>query len=311
MRLVTGASGFAGEHLVRRLTSSGVPVTALYGSNAVSTPGADVRRLDLSCRESALDLVKECRPDVVYHTAAQTNVAYCESHPEEARRAIVDVTRNLAEAMAEFCPSSTLVHLSTDLVYDGTRRSDEPGYCEKDVPNPLSTYSKLKLESENAVLDLPNGCVIRSALIYGPPSTHKSSALGWMMDTLRAGKELVLFEDELRTPIYIDDLCIAMIELSKRKAKGIWHAGGEDRQSRLQMGHIVCEVFDLPQSLLRPAKLSESTYSAPRPANVALDSGKLWSTIKHTPKTFREGVTECRRSSPPRPLPPSPPQSAR
>lgn len=262
---------------------------ALYGSRAVSIPNVEVRQADLSNRDAVFDLVREIRPKTVFHTAAQTNVADCESHPEEARRAIVDATRNLVDAVKVHCPDGVFVHLSTDLVFDGRRGPGEPGYREEDAPNPLSVYAKLKWESEKPVLDL-GGCVIRSALIYGPPATHRSSFLGWMVDTLRAGKELVLFEDEWRTPIHVQDLCLAMILLGHRRASGVWHAGGEDRLSRWQMGRLVCEALGLPTDRLRRATLSESTYGAPRPANVALDARRLWSTLGLRPRSFREGV---------------------
>jgi dTDP-4-dehydrorhamnose reductase len=297
--LVTGASGFVGEHLARRLAAEGAEVTGTYWSHPISIPGVAAEQVDLGEPEAAERLVRRVRPQVIFHTAAWTDAAQCQANPEGARRSIVAASGFLAAAAARLAPDAAVVALSTDLVYDGRRGLKEAGYTEADEPGPLSTYAKLKLEAEGPILSLESGCVLRTSLVYGAPATHRSSFLGWMLESLQAGRPITLFQDEYRTPILVDDLCGAMEGVFERRLRGLWLAGGEDRLSRLQMGEVVCDVYGLPRELLVGSSLSASTYGAPRPGNTALDSRRLWNAIGRRPRAFREGVELVRSAAAP------------
>lgn len=296
--LVTGASGFVGEHLARRLAAGGAEVTGTYWTHPTSIPGVATAQVDLGEPSEAERIVRQVRPEAIFHAAAWTDAAQCQANPEAARRSIVGATGSLAAAAARFALGVPFIAISTDLVYDGRRDPDAAAYMEADEPGPLSIYARLKLEAEKPVLNLEAGCVLRSSLIYGAPTRHRSSFLGWMLEALRAGRPITLFEDEIRTPILVDDLCSAMAGAFERRMKGLWLAGGEDRLSRLQMGEVVCETFAFPKTLLIRSSLSASKYGAPRPANTALDSRRLWTALGRRPRTFREGVELVRGAAP-------------
>ena len=294
--LVTGASGFLGEHLTRRLVAMGLPVVGTYQTHPIQIVGLDARFVDLSNAEATKVLIDEIKPRTVFHTAALTNVGYCEEHPAEARAAIVDVTRNLIEALREIDAKTSFVLVSTDQVYNGVLSTESGGYREQDEAKPLSTYGRLKLEAEGLVRELPLGSIIRSALIYGPGTTHKQSFLAWMLGNLAKGEPVTLFTDEFRTPIYVDDLIDGMIALASHRETGLWLAGGGDSLSRLAMGEVACDLHGYAESLLRPSRLADSDYPAPRPANVCLDSTKLMRLVGRPFQTFRVGLEEIKRT---------------
>ncbi|MFO0944995.1 MAG: SDR family oxidoreductase [Planctomycetota bacterium] len=284
--LVTGASGFVGERLIHRLENRGVPAIGTYLSHSIRPRQTRMIPIDLIDAAAVRRLFEEARPRAVIHAAALTNVAICEQQPELARRAIVEATANLvAECKQSSIP---IAMLSTDLVFDGKHAP----YREGDETNPLSTYAKLKLEAERVTLASPKGAVLRAALIYGRPGTYAGSCLGWMLDTLRNGKELVLFEDEFRTPIYVDDLCVALEAFAEFPLTGLWHAGGPEVLNRVAMGEAVARVFRLSQSLLVARKLANSTYAAPRPPNTSLVSDRLWRQVAHVPRPFEKALRE-------------------
>jgi dTDP-4-dehydrorhamnose reductase len=216
-------------------------------------------------------------------------------HPDQARRAIVDATRNLVDVMDRLDPTASFVMVSTDQVYNGNPLGKKR-YDESDLAQPLSTYGTLKREAEEIVYQLPYGVVVRSALIYGPPATYKQSFLAWMLGTLGRGEPVTLFEDEWRTPIHVNDLIDGLMAVARQRKDGLYLAGGTDQLSRMMMGEVACDLFGYSRSLLMPSRLSDSNYPAPRPANVSLDSRKLEALVGRPFRTFREGLRSIEKS---------------
>lgn len=293
--LVTGASGFLGEHLVRRLVESRHAVVGTVHRRPVAIEGARMERIDLADLNATRRLVELVRPRVVIHAAALTDVAACERDPALARQAIVDATAHLCRAVAEEAPQARLLALSTDLVFDG-RHAPAAGYTEGDAPCPLSEYGRLKLEAEGIALAHPGGCVLRPALLYGAPTTHKGSFLAWLIGSLRRGEKVTLFEDEIRSPAHVDDVIDALCHLAQQLAEGVWLAGGGESLSRYAMGEIIADLYELPTEGLVRTRLADSTYAAPRPSCLALDSAKLWGRLGWRFRGFREGMESLRRS---------------
>lgn len=291
--LVTGASGFLGEHLLRNLLASNRAAMGTCWSKAIADLQTSLTTLDLTDSKAVDRLIATIQPSAAIHCAAATDVAVCQQNPEQARRVNVEGTRNLMDAMSRKIPEAAVVLVSTDLVYDGIKGF----YSHSDDANPISVYGLSKLESERVVLEHPRGAVVRAALMYGSPATHKASFLGWMVDTLKSGKSLTLFEDEYRTPIFVEDLIFGLKQVIDRELTGVWVAGGPERLSRFQMGEIVSEVHSFDKSLLVRSRLSESSYSAPRPADISLDSRQFWEKIGHRPMDFRSAVQQCSRAS--------------
>lgn len=291
--LVTGAGGFLGEQLARTLVQQGCSVVGTIRRRPVAIPGARIVACDWADPEAARDCLRLARPDAVFHVAAMTSGPACEKKPAQAHRDIVQATRNLAHAAREFAPKARLVSVSTDLVFDGTHAPYRVG----DSPNPTSVYGKKKLEAEAIVLDLPAGAVVRSALLYGPSGTNGASFLGWMLGSLRSGKEVVLFSDEFRTPVESSDLVAGLIGVAAAGGEGLWHAGGPERIDRLTMGKIACRVFDLPERLLVDRRLDDVLHEAPRPRDVSLVSERFWSLVGREPVDFEYGLRRVQKQT--------------
>ncbi|MEQ8821756.1 MAG: SDR family oxidoreductase [Sumerlaeia bacterium] len=284
--LVTGMSGFLGEHLGRFLAQAGLRVAGTFLQRPIQVPRADAVPVDLRDKLAVGRLVRDMRPPVIFHTAAMTDPNQCETDPQGAHHAIVGATANLIAAVQEHSPDTHLIALSTDLVFSG----DNAPYSEVDGAKPLMVYGGQKRQMEVAVNAMATGTVVRAALIYGPPATHKGSFLAWMRGTLEKGEPLTLFSDEVRTPVFSGDLCEALASIAERRLFGLYHAGGPERLTRLEMGRLTCEVFGHPESLLAPRLLAEVPTAAPRPRDVSLDSSRLRDAIGYSPRTFREGL---------------------
>jgi len=179
--LITGAGGLVATALV-----------PLY-ENVIALRHA---ALDISDADAVQRVFDQVAPDLVINCAV-IGVDACEKDPALAKRVNVDGPANLARVAA------TLVHFSSNYVFDGRRSKDEP-YTIDDVPKPINVYGRTKLEGERAVL---SGCdrafVIRTSWVYGPA---KDSFLSTAAMKLHRGERVQAISDTFANTTYVNDL---------------------------------------------------------------------------------------------------------
>lgn len=249
--LVTGGAGLLGSALVR----AALPGIELHATRR-RTPvtGAAAHAVELADAAAVADVWRRVRPDVVIHTAYSTGA------PE---RDVWEATRNVAEACAEH--GAGLVHVSTDMVFDGERAP----YSEDDPPAPLTGYGRSKADAERIVRTTLPGAVVRTSLILRADPPDRTT--GWVLDGLRSGAPVRLFTDELRCPIAVDDLAAQLWELASLPADeraGVWHLAGPEALSRYALGLLIAARAGLDPAGITPARLAETP--APRPRDLRL-----------------------------------------
>jgi dTDP-4-dehydrorhamnose reductase len=202
---VTGATGFLGRELLRL------------------APGATGERVDVRDGGAVAHLLRRLRPGVVIHTA------YRQGGPDEWE-VNVEGSENVAHAAAAV--GARLLHLSTDVVFDG--RTGAP-YVESAPPSPCTTYGAAKAEAERRVAAAhPAALIVRTSLIVGGPGHEPSKH-----ELAARDPAAVLFEDELRSPIQVGDLAAALLELVPAGLAGVLHVAGADDLSRAELGALV------------------------------------------------------------------------
>lgn len=279
--LVTGASGFVGGRLLEalrgRFDASG---TCLRSAR----PGLDA--VDLADAAAARALFEARRPEVVLHCAAKAAPDDCEADPAAARRANTEAAGVVAALCAE--RGARLIHVSTDLVFDGTRG----GCTEQDEAAPLSVYGRTKLEGERAALAAcPSAAVVRVSLVYGRALCGRPSFLDWLVGELSAGRRVKVFTDQWRTPTPAAQLPEVLERLAASGARGVFHWGGAERVSRLEFARAVCRRFGFGPALLEPIRMADFGYSAARPRDCSLDSGKLAALLGLRPWGLEAGLS--------------------
>jgi len=275
--LLTGASGFLGAHLVHRLSQKFHLFGTIYHSpipSGIRHP-ASVIKLDITNYRGVIASVEKINPDVIIHTAANTNLRDCEENPKGAWALNVEGTKNLAakEINARF------IYLSTDTVFDGTGQ-----FCkETDTPNPFNVYGKTKLEGENVVTSLlPNAVTLRLALLYGWSLTRSTTFTEDLIKELEQDKPIRAFTDEYRTPLHVENLCEIIEEIIEHPTiKGLSHVAGPDRVNRYEQALRIAEIFNLDTSLISPITTTEiKSLNYNRPKDCSLNTEKLQSVIK-------------------------------
>lgn len=279
--LITGASGFLGARLIESLAAAHeVAGTGHAKAGGVLLP------LDVTSEASIDGLLDERRPEAVLNCAALADPDACEREPDRARAVNAAGAGRLARGCAR--RGIRLVHVSTDLVFDGARG----GYSEEDAPAPLSVYGRAKLEGEREVLVAdPSAAVVRVSLVYGRARAGRPSFLDWLLAELTAGRRPRLFTDQWRTPTAMAQLPGVLERVAALPLSGVFHWGGGERVSRFQFGQAACRAFGFPEDRLEPAKLADFGYAAARPADCSLLSERLARALGMKPWGLEEGLS--------------------
>lgn len=269
--LVVGASGLLGQHLVRKGREVSRRVVGTYFNNPFQMQGIEARKLDVTSKESVLELFEKEHPDFAILSSGLTGVDYCEEHPEEATALNETGASNIATA----CESSgtRLLYVSTDYVFDGERGD----YKEEDDPNPVNIYGRTKLEGERVVLQtVSDSIVARVCVIYGWNTvTSKQNFVTWVLKKIESGETVELFEDQVVTPTYAHEAAEVLLKLVETEATGIYHASGSQKVSRFDIGKLIAEAFDLDPERVLPVEMERVGLPAKRPRDSSLNVRKI------------------------------------
>jgi dTDP-4-dehydrorhamnose reductase len=241
-------------------------VTATYLFRTVDAPGADWRQLDVRDAAAIAALVGEVRPQAIVHTAALNPGQGSDFETVNATG-----SRNVARAAASV--GARLVHISTDVVFDGQRG----GYVEEDAPSPITPYGCSKAWAEDAVLASgAEAVIVRTSLIYGWRPTI-ARAIRWILDDLRASKPVYLYTDEVRCPIWVETLAAAVVELAGMSYAGVLHVAGAQSLSRYEFGLRLLRFHGVDFSSIVPVP---SPTDNPRPRDCTLDCSRARALLR-------------------------------
>jgi dTDP-4-dehydrorhamnose reductase len=285
--LLTGASGQLGNYLLRELRHHDLAVVAWSGSRADVRFGYAVQPVDLARPAAVETAFQAARPTLVIHTAALARVDACYRRPRRARHINTQGAALLAQLADR--AGARLLHVSTDLVFDGERGN----YREEDAPHPLSVYARTKAEAETAVLASPRAVVVRVGPLFGPSLAARPAFFSEQVAALRQGRPLPLFEDEWRSPLGLTVAARALLAVARSDVTGLLHLGGPERLSRLEMGHRLARFLGCDPSVIVPTTHAQMPAPEPRPHDTSLDSSRWRGLFPGQPwPTWEEALRE-------------------
>lgn len=283
--LITGASGLLGGNLCFIAAQKGLDVIGLYNEHEVKIKGVKTIKADLTDNNFSSSLA--FKPEVVIHCAALTNVDLCETDKQLADKLNVKATENVLE----FTKSSNarFIFISTDSIFDGTKSF----HREDEKPNPLNYYAQTKVDAENLVRKYQNHVITRTNM-YGfniQKGNSKLSFSEWLTEKFKKKEQITAFTDFYFSPLVINNLCEALIELAQSKFIGTINIAGDGRISKYEFALIFAKVFGFDKSLVVPTRMSElKNLKAVRPHDNSLDICLAKKTLKTHLLNIEEGI---------------------
>lgn len=252
----------------------------------------DEKDLDIVNRTSVLQAVSDVSPEVVLNCAAFTNVDGCEKNQEEAWKVNVEGTGNLAQAVNKH--GGTLVHLSTDYVFNGRKSIPDP-YTENDTPDPLSHYGRTKLEGELMIQRSgTRHLIIRTAWVYGISGQNFLKTI--LKRALNAPREEIkIVADQFGSPTWSYHLSGQIQTLIENNCRGIYHASADGYCTWHELARYFLQKMEI-ESTIVPCSTEEYPTPAVRPRNSILENRRLKEEGLSEMPHWRDGIDQFVRT---------------
>lgn len=287
--LITGANGFLGYYLVLRLLATKYTVIATgKGECRLPFTGESnfiYAQMDFTDPFMVHDVFEKFQPEAVVHAGAMTKADECEQQQWQAY--VVNVEGTVTTLMNAAEQKSFFVFVSTDFVFDG----EQGMYKEDDPTAPVNYYGKTKLEAEEAVREYEHDwAIVRTVMVYGKPILSRSNILTVVKEKLEKDETYNVFDDQLRTPTYVEDLAEGITRIIERKAKGVYHLCGKDILTPYDMACKTAGFLGLNKALIHRVSTADFLQPAKRPAKTGLVIDKARNELGFEPISFDEGL---------------------
>ncbi|EAC5295673.1 dTDP-4-dehydrorhamnose reductase [Listeria monocytogenes] len=254
--LVTGANGQLGTELVQLLKEHNLTVTEW-----------DKDSVDIVDKAAVKKAMLDLKPEWIIHCAAFTNVEAAEDELKDVNWEVnVDGTENISEA-AEIV-GAKLVYISTDYVFDGTKKE---AYLPDDKTNPLNQYGIAKLAGEKVALEKNSQTyVIRTSWVFGK---YGNNFVYSMLKLAETHKELKVVNDQLGRPTYTYDLAdFIRFVIEKNPAYGIYQFSNSGTATWFEFATEILKDKDVT---VNPCTSDEFSQKAERPKTSIMSLEKV------------------------------------
>lgn len=279
--LVTGSNGQLGQSL-QYIAKNYPEIHFVF---------CDSSTLDVTNKNSCEEVFSNYKPDYCINAAAYTAVDKAETEGEKAYLINVIGPRNLAEVSQ--LHETTLLHVSTDFIFDGTKTTP---YIEEDLPNPTGMYGLTKLEGE---LEIQKKCdnyfIIRTSWVY---SQFGNNFMKTMLRLATERDSISVVDDQIGTPTNAVDLAEALVRIIlfsdknlDAKKYGIYNFSNEGQCSWYDFAKMIFKINNI-NITVNPIPTSSYPTPAKRPCYSVLDKSKFKRIFKVEIKSWDERLTQ-------------------
>lgn len=275
--LLLGASGFIGSYLFKKLGA--IQTIGTYSSNkfesgvffdSLNMPLASIIKNPEEISHAVIFL-GVVRPDLCYQNKTQTQKINVDS--------IIKILKQLKSWNIK------PVYASSESIFDG----EKGNYCEDDTPNPILVYGQQKVQVENFIRDnFKEYVILRIATVVGNNSEDGTILSSWFNQVMNC-KDIKSATDQIKSPIFIDDLTTAIKKIINKDISGVFNAGGTKSYSSYGLSKIILEEVKRVKKIENKVigvSINDFKTEEKRPHNVSMDSSKLWNKIDIKPKNM-------------------------
>lgn len=285
--LFTGSNGLLGNKIALQLVKKDTAFLATSkgvnrNSNVLDFQYAS---LDITKSNQLKRTIELFRPTHIIHTAALTNVDYCESNPELCHEVNVIATKNIFD----LCHDQNIHFqlLSTDFVFDGKKGN----YSENDTRNPLSIYAKSKVDAENLLMNsnYKNWSIVRTIILYGKAENlSRGNLVLWAKEALKKQTHIKVIDDQFRAPTWADDLAWACLKICELNERGIFHISGPETYSILEIVHKIAKFYNYSTACIEGVDTQTLNQPAKRPPKTGFDLEKAKTILGYCPMKLEQ-----------------------
>lgn len=286
--LLTGANGFIGSYIIKYLQTKGCKIIATGKGKArlpFTGPNVIYESLDFTSKEEIRKVFAAYQPHLIIHSGALSKPDECDADKAAAYKTNVTGTEFLLEEAAH--RKCFFIFLSTDFIFSG-----EAGmYNEEDEAGPINYYGETKLLAEGLVKKYVHPwSIVRTVLVYGAPQGGRDNIVTSVAKALAKGETLRIYNDQVRTPTYVEDVAKAIVTIADRKATGVYHIAGKDVRTPYAMACTVADYLKLDKKGINKVTRETFPQGALRPLKTGFDISKARKLLGYEPISFKEGL---------------------
>jgi dTDP-4-dehydrorhamnose reductase len=265
--MVLGSNGNIGSYLSN------------YLKNEHEIIPLDKNDLDITDKNSVLQMIKVSSPDIVIQAAGLSNIDFCESHETESYTVNTLGTLNVAYACNNL--SIPIVYISSAYVYGGEKHSP---YFETDKCIPINIYGKSKLAAEKLIRTICSKYfIIRTSWCFGGDDCYIKKALS------QVNAPIFLISDSIINPTYLEDLCNSVSQIITSDFYGVYNCVNEGYASKQEVIKYTFDYFNIQKNVL-PLSTETITNIAPRPKYTAMNTCLLYNCFNIKMPSWQDSI---------------------
>ncbi len=269
---ITGAAGLFGHGLVLAFSTRHEVVPLAHASADITNALAF---------ETAM---QQIRPDLIVHSAAIPDLDICEADPDRGFLVNHQGTCNVANAARRV--GVGLVHISTDAVFDGKKRTP---YVETDPTSPITVYGRSKLQAEEAAKSVERHWIFRVSVLFGP---GKTNFVEKGLRRIAAGEDYKVASDQMGNATHTVDAGLKIMEVVEAGPCGLYHLANQGSCTRFELARAAAELSGLDPTKIIGVPDAQMQRMAPRLKYSVMDMTALKSAGFSLPRPWKEALAD-------------------
>jgi len=274
--LITGSSGLLGPYLSQNLVDQGIVFTTSRSRGNI--------KADLRNQNEVGALLREIKPDILIHSAALTDVEYCESSPENAELLNGIVVGHIVDHLPK---SSLLIYFSSDQVYP-----DLPGPHQEGSAAPINVYGRSKLLGEQFASSHPETIILRTSFFGASRSIGRSSLSDFFVQGFRSLKPVVGYRDVQFSPLHMETVARFVVLMIDRGLRGIFNLGSREGLTKAEFARRIGIYLSLDTSMLVLQDSTSTHRRTKRPLDLRMDVSRCEESLGVKMPTLQEEINK-------------------